>query len=117
MPTLVAVAGSSRVPPQFTTPSEALTVDAWVYVAPGATFQLHADPASSTWPQTITAVEPARLWKTLDRDGFAYELRAEPGPASYEADWPVVAMGPKNTSVTPCSGSRWPPPCSVSTST
>ncbi len=76
-------------------PTEALSLDAWVYVAPGATFQLHADPASSTWPQTITAVEPAKLWKTLDRDGFAYELRAEPGPASYEADWPVVAMGPE----------------------
>jgi cytochrome oxidase assembly protein ShyY1 len=84
-----------RVPPQFTTPTEALNVDAWVYVAPGATFQLHADPVSSTWPQTITAVEPAKLWKTLERDGFAYELRAEPGPASYEADWPVVAMGPE----------------------
>jgi len=84
-----------RVPPQFTTPSEALNVDAWVYVAPGATFQLHADPVSNTWPQTITAVEPAKLWKTLERDGFTYELRAEPGPASYEADWPVVAMGPE----------------------
>jgi cytochrome oxidase assembly protein ShyY1 len=66
-----------------------------VYVAPGATFQLHADPVSSTWPQTVTAVEPAKLWKTLERDGFAYELRAEPGPASYQADWPVVAMGPE----------------------
>jgi cytochrome oxidase assembly protein ShyY1 len=84
-----------RITPQFTTPTDVLSLDAWVYVAPGATFQLHADPASSTWPQTITAVEPAKLWKTLERDGFAYELRTEPGPASYEADWPVVAMGPE----------------------
>jgi surfeit locus 1 family protein len=84
-----------RVAPQFTTPAEALNIDTWVYVAPGATFQLHADPASNTWPQTITAVEPAALWKTLDRDGFTYEVRAEPGPASYQADWPVVAMGPE----------------------
>ena len=84
-----------RVTPQFVTPTDAVNLDAWVYVAPGATFQLHADPASSTWPQTITAVEPAKLWKTLERDGFAYELRAEPDPASYEADWPVVAMGPE----------------------
>lgn len=76
-------------------PTDAVNLDAQVYVAPGATFQLHADPASSSWPQTITAVEPAKLWKTLERDGFAYELRAEPGPASYEADWPVVAMGPE----------------------
>ena len=47
-----------RVTPQFATPTDAVNLDAWVYVAPGATFQLHADPASSTWPQTITAVEP-----------------------------------------------------------
>jgi cytochrome oxidase assembly protein ShyY1 len=84
-----------RVAPQFNTPAAAVDVDAWVYVAPGATFQLHADPASDHWPQTITAVEPAKVWKTLERDGFAYEVRAEPGPASYQADWPVVAMGPE----------------------
>ncbi|PMW98327.1 cytochrome oxidase biogenesis protein Surf1,facilitates heme A insertion [Pseudomonas sp. FW215-R2] len=84
-----------RVTPQFKTPADAVNVDAWVYVAPGATFQLHADPVSSTWPQTVTAVEPAKWWKTLERDGFAYELRAEPGPASYQVDWPVVAMGPE----------------------
>jgi len=84
-----------RVPPQFTTPAETLTLDAWVYVAPGATFQLHADPVSSVWPRTITAVEPSKLWQTLERDGFAFELRAEPGPASYQTDWPVVAMGPE----------------------
>ncbi|WP_085579426.1 MULTISPECIES: SURF1 family protein [unclassified Pseudomonas] len=84
-----------RLAPQFTTPADAVDMDAWVYVAPGATFQLHADPVSDAWPQTVTAVEPARLWKTLDRDGFAYEVRAEPGPASYVTDWPVVAMGPE----------------------
>ena len=84
-----------RTPPQFTTPTQALSLDAWVYVSPGATFQLHADPSTTTWPQLITAVEPAKLWTALDRDGFAYELRAEAGPASYQADWPVVAMGPE----------------------
>ena len=84
-----------RVPPQFTTPTQTLNLDAWVYVAPGATFQLHADPVSDHWPQTITAVEPAKFWRSLERDGFAYELRAEPGPASYQTDWPVVAMGPE----------------------
>ena len=84
-----------RSPPQFTTPEQALSLDAWVYVAPGATFQLHADPDAATWPQLVTAVEPNRLWTTLDREGFAYELRAEAGPATYQADWPVVAMGPE----------------------
>ena len=82
-----------RMPPQFTTPKQPLSVEAWVYVAPGATFQLHADPNATTWPQLVTAVEPARLWTALERDGFAYQLRLENGPASYQADWPIVAMG------------------------
>lgn len=84
-----------RTPPQFTTPELAVSLDAWVYVPPGATFQLHADPSSATWPQLVTAIEPARLWATLEREGFAHELRAEPGAVTYQADWPVVAMGPE----------------------
>ncbi|MGF6089868.1 SURF1 family protein [Pseudomonas sp. 18173] len=84
-----------RTPPQFKTPTEAVSLDAWVYVPPGATFQLHADPTTSTWPKLITAVEPTRLWTALNREGFAYELRAETGPATYQADWPVVATGPE----------------------
>lgn len=84
-----------RTPPPFTTPEQTIGLDAWVYVAPGATFQLHADPDATAWPQVVTAVEPSRLWATLNREGFAYELRAEPGLATYQADWPVVAMGPE----------------------
>jgi cytochrome oxidase assembly protein ShyY1 len=84
-----------RTPPQFTTPTQALNLDAWVYVSPGTTFQLQADPDSNTWPQLVTAVEAARLWSALSREGFAYELRAETGAATYQADWPVVAMGPE----------------------
>jgi len=84
-----------RTPPQFKTPGEAVSLEAWVYVSPGATFQLHADPTTLTWPKLITAVEPDKLWTALNREGFAYELRAETGPATYQADWPVVAMGPE----------------------
>jgi cytochrome oxidase assembly protein ShyY1 len=84
-----------RTPPQFTTPAQALSLDAWVYVSPGATFQLHADPDSTTWPQLITAVEPTKLWSALGREGFAYELRAENSLATYGADWPIVATGPE----------------------
>jgi cytochrome oxidase assembly protein ShyY1 len=84
-----------RTPPVFTTPAQALNLDAWVYVAPGATFQLQADPAGAKWPRLVTAVAPATLWTELGRSGFAYELRVENGPASYLADWPVVAMGPE----------------------
>ncbi|EJM56302.1 hypothetical protein PMI29_05078 [Pseudomonas sp. GM49] len=87
-----------RTPPQFNTPAEAVSLDAWVYVSPGVTFQLHADPTTLTWPKLITAVEPTRLWTALNREGFAYELRAETGPATYQADWPVVAMGPEKHS-------------------
>jgi cytochrome oxidase assembly protein ShyY1 len=84
-----------RTPPVFTTPAQALNLDAWVYVAPGATFQLQADPAGAKWPRLVTAVAPATLWTELGRSGFAYQLREESGPASYLVDWPVVAMGPE----------------------
>lgn len=84
-----------RAPPVFTTPEQALSLEAWVYVAPGATFQLHADPANANWPRLVTAVDPALLWGELGRSGFAYELRAQAGPATYDTDWPVVAMGPE----------------------
>ncbi|VVO13164.1 SURF1 family protein [Pseudomonas fluorescens] len=84
-----------RIPPVFTTPTQTLDLDAWVYVAPGATFQLHADPVGAKWPRLVTAVAPASLWAELGRNGFAFELRAESGPATYQADWPVVAMGPE----------------------
>ena len=66
-----------RTPPQFTTPDTLLSLDAWVYVPPGATFQLHADPNTRTWPKLLTAIDPSALWKALDREGYAYELRAE----------------------------------------
>ncbi|BBP73961.1 SURF1 family protein [Pseudomonas gingeri NCPPB 3146 = LMG 5327] len=86
-----------RTPPVFGTPEQALNIDAWVYVAPGATFQLHADPLNAPWPRVVTTIEPGKLWTELGREGFAYELRQEPGPGAYETGWPVVAegMGPE----------------------
>ncbi|MFY1665772.1 SURF1 family protein [Pseudomonas sp. Pseu.R1] len=84
-----------RTPPVFDTPSEPLNLDAWVYVAPGATFQLHPDAQNGAWPKLLTAIDPAKVWPELDREGFAYELRLEAGPAAYRTDWPVVAMGPE----------------------
>ena len=82
-----------RTPPVFTTPREVLELQAWVYVPSGAAFQLHADPTTDLWPQLLTAVVPARLWAQMGRDGFVDELRIEPGPAAYQADWPVIAVG------------------------
>ncbi|AZE08388.1 MULTISPECIES: SURF1 family protein [Pseudomonas] len=84
-----------RTPPAFSTPEQPLDLDAWVYVAPGATFQLHADPRNAQWPRLVTTVDPARLWSELGRSGFAYELRQEAGPGAYLTEWPVVAMGPE----------------------
>jgi cytochrome oxidase assembly protein ShyY1 len=84
-----------RNPVQFATPERALSVDAWVYVAPGAPFQLHADPQGGQWPRLLTSIDASHLWPQLSREGFAHELRMEPGLASYRLDWPVVAMGPE----------------------
>jgi len=84
-----------RVPPAFDTPTQSLNVDAWVYVSPGATFQLHPDAQSGSWPKLVTAMDPARVWPELNREGFAHELRLEAGPAAYVTGWPVVSMGPE----------------------
>jgi cytochrome oxidase assembly protein ShyY1 len=74
---------------------QVLDVDAWVYVAPGATFQLHADSANAPWPRLITAVNAGKLWTELGREGFAHELRMASDLGAYRLDWPVVAMGPE----------------------
>jgi len=34
------------------------------------------------------------LWQQLGRGGLAYEVRLEPGPASFQVSWPVIAMSP-----------------------
>lgn len=83
-----------RTPPQFSTPQQPLELVAQVYVPPGASFQLQGDAPDKRWPRLITLVEPQRLWQQLGRGGLAYEVRLEPGPAAYLAEWPVVAMSP-----------------------
>jgi len=84
-----------RTPPAFETPAEAMNLDAWVYVSPGATFQLHPDAQGASWPKLLTAIDPAKVWPDMDREGFAHGLRLDAGPAAYRTDWPVVAMGPE----------------------
>ena len=83
-----------RTAPAFSTPTQPVSLQAWVYVIP-ATFQLQADSANATWPRLVTAIEPSRLWAELGREGFAQELRMESGLGAYRVDWPVVAMGPE----------------------
>jgi surfeit locus 1 family protein len=84
-----------RTPPSFDTPVEPLSLDTWVYISPGATFQLHPDAAAGLWPRLVTVVDPAGVWGETGREGFAHALRLEPGPAAYRLDWPVVSMGPE----------------------
>jgi cytochrome oxidase assembly protein ShyY1 len=83
-----------RVPVQFVTPDQALALDASVYGA-RQDLPVAPRPAGGQWPHLLTAVDPAGLWQLLGREGFAHELRLEPGPASYRLGWPVVAMGPE----------------------
>ncbi|MFJ2365208.1 SURF1 family protein [Pseudomonas sp. NPDC087697] len=82
-----------RIPPVFTTPQQVVSLDAWVYVTPGTTFQLQADPTNAKWPRLVTVVDPDKLWVELGRTGFTYELREDAGPGAYEAGWPIVATG------------------------
>ena len=84
-----------RTPPEFATPEQPLQLVARVHVPVGEPFQLQADPERGAWPRLVTAVQPAHLWQQLGRGGLAYEVRLEPGPAAYQAEWPLVAMGPE----------------------
>jgi len=84
-----------RNPAQFSTPPAMQNLDAWVYVPPGETFQLQADAPSNSWPVLVNAVHPQVLWQQLGRAGLAYEVRLQPSAAAYQADWPIVAMGPE----------------------
>ena len=83
-----------RVPPEFDTPDRPLKLAAWVYAPSGQPFVLNRRQAEG-WPRLINHVDIEALWLTLGRDGIAYELRLEPGPAAYRADWPVTTMQPQ----------------------
>lgn len=84
-----------RTPVAFSTPTGALQLQAWIYVVPGQSFQLQADQPGKAWPQLLTRVDAGALWRQLGRAGWPYELRLLPGPAAYQADWAVLAMGPE----------------------
>lgn len=84
-----------RVPVAFDTPDQPLAITVWVYIAPGASFLLRADTPGDAWPRLLNSVEATQVWTQLGRDGYAHELRLEPGPDSYRVDWPIVALGPE----------------------
>lgn len=81
--------------PAFDTPVGELSLEASVYRPPGSAFLLGDGAPGEGWPRLVNVVEAPALWRELERDGLADELRLEPGPASYVGDWPVVASGPE----------------------
>ena len=83
-----------RVMPHFATPDTPLTLQATVYVPLGSALQLQKTPPSNEWPRLISEVKADALWQQLGRGGLAYEVRLEPGPASFQVSWPVIAMSP-----------------------
>ena len=71
----------------------AICVGAAVALATGGSVIMRdlAERRMSFW--FAKPLHPAALWAELGRSGFAFELRAEPGPGTYDTTWPVVAMG------------------------
>ncbi|QTS86690.1 SURF1 family protein [Ectopseudomonas khazarica] len=82
-----------RTPPRFASPDGVMQLKAWVYVAPAGGLHLQSG-ATEGWPRLITQVEASDLWQRLGRGGLPFEVRLEPGPASYRVDWPIVSMSP-----------------------
>lgn len=83
-----------RIPPVFETPDRPLKLTAWVYAPSGKPFVLNKRQAEG-WPRLINHVDIEDMWQILGRDGVAYQLRLEPGPIAYRADWPVTTMQPQ----------------------
>src|SRR3990167_2340670 len=81
-----------RTPVAFSTPAGALQLQAWIYVAPGGSFQLQADPPGNARPPLLTPLAPGGLWRPLGRAGWPFGLRLLPGPAAYQADWAGVGL-------------------------
>lgn len=83
-----------RIEPQFTTPESVLKLTGWVYISPGEGFLLK-QTESSGWPKLVNTVDAPSLWSALGRGGAPFQVRLDPGVASYQADWPIVAMDPQ----------------------
>jgi surfeit locus 1 family protein len=83
-----------RITPAFATPDTPLRLQATIYVPLGEALHLQATQTSADWPRLVSEVKPDALWQQLGRGGLSYEVRLQPGPASFQADWPVIAMSP-----------------------
>ncbi len=84
-----------RTSPAFDTPGGLLHLTGEVYVPPGKSLQLRADAAQAGWPHLVTRIDAPALWQQLDREGLEQEVRLEPSPFTYRAEWALIAMPPE----------------------
>ncbi|WP_204265965.1 hypothetical protein, partial [Escherichia coli] len=76
-----------RSPPTLETPDRVLLLDAWTYLPPPGGLHLAAAPAGG-WPRLVTQLDIPALWQAFGRAGLPWEIRLEPGDASFDTDWP-----------------------------
>lgn len=81
--------------PVFGTPSESVTLNAWVYVPSGDPFVLSEQQTSMGTTTIVSAIRPQSLWKQLDRTGYRYELRLESSPYAFDIQWPQTRFNPQ----------------------
>lgn len=83
-----------RSPPTLETPDRVLLLDAWTYLPPPGGLHL-ADAPAGGWPRLVTQLDIPALWQAFGRAGLPWEIRLEPGDASFDTDWPLVSMPPE----------------------
>ncbi|MBW6284478.1 SURF1 family protein, partial [Pseudomonas aeruginosa] len=54
-----------------------------------------ADAPAGGWPRLVTQLDIPALWQAFGRAGLPWEIRLEPGDASFDTDWPLVSMPPE----------------------
>ncbi len=83
-----------RSPPALETPDRVLLLDALTYLPPPGGLHL-ADAPAGGWPRLVTQLDIPALWQAFGRAGLPWEIRLEPGDASFDTDWPLVSMPPE----------------------
>lgn len=75
-------------------PDRVLLLDALTYLPPPGGLHL-ADAPAGGWPRLVTQLDIPALWQAFGRAGLPWEIRLEPGDASFDTDWPLVSMPPE----------------------
>ena len=87
-------AGVEVLQPFYDQASGVLLLDAWTYLPPPGGLHL-ADAPAGGWPRLVTQLDIPALWQAFGRAGLPWEIRLEPGDASFDTDWPLVSMPPE----------------------